>query len=40
MNLHEYQTKQILAKHGIPVPRGFLAETPEQALASGFQKMR
>ncbi len=38
MNLHEYQTKQILAKYGIPVPRGHLAETPEQA-GEAFRKL-
>lgn len=29
MNLHEYQAKEILAKYGIPVPAGRVAETVE-----------
>jgi len=32
MNIHEYQAKQIFAKYGVPVPRGFIANTPAQAL--------
>ena len=32
MNIHEYQAKQIFAKHGVPAPRGFIANTPAQAL--------
>ncbi|HEV2751395.1 MAG TPA: ADP-forming succinate--CoA ligase subunit beta [Gemmatimonadales bacterium] len=31
MNLHEYQARDILRGHGIPVPPGEVAETPEQA---------
>src|SRR5262245_62790133 len=31
MNLHEYQTKQVLAKYGIPTLPGRIAESPEQA---------
>ena len=33
MNLHEYQARDILRGHGIPVPPGEVAETPEQARA-------
>ena len=32
MNIHEYQAKQLFAKHGVPAPRGFIANTPAQAL--------
>ncbi|MBN8531416.1 MAG: ADP-forming succinate--CoA ligase subunit beta [Alphaproteobacteria bacterium] len=32
MNIHEYQAKTILAKYGIPVPRGFVAYTAKEAL--------
>ena len=32
MKVHEYQAKQILARHGVPVPRGEVAETPEEAV--------
>ncbi|MFM7786590.1 MAG: hypothetical protein ACKPE6_18415, partial [Gammaproteobacteria bacterium] len=28
MNLHEYQGKQLFAEYGLPVSRGFAAETP------------
>lgn len=31
MNLHEYQSKRIFAKHGIPIPKGEVASTPEAA---------
>jgi succinyl-CoA synthetase beta subunit len=31
MKIHEYQAKQILARHGVPVPRGEVAHTPEEA---------
>ena len=31
MNLHEYQSKRLFERHGIPVPRGLVANTPEQA---------
>lgn len=30
MNLHEYQTKQLFAKFGIPVPMGRTATTPDE----------
>jgi succinyl-CoA synthetase beta subunit len=32
MNLHEYQSKQLLAKAGLPVPKGVVAMSVEQAL--------
>ena len=38
MNLHEYQTKQVLAKHGIPTLPGRVAESPEQA-AEAFRAL-
>ncbi len=31
MKVHEYQAKEILKQYGIPVPRGGVAETPEEA---------
>jgi succinyl-CoA synthetase beta subunit len=31
MNIHEYQAKEILRAHGIPVPPGEVATTPEEA---------
>ncbi|MGH6855751.1 MAG: ATP-grasp domain-containing protein, partial [Aestuariivirga sp.] len=31
MDIHEYQAKEILAKFGVPVPKGALAYSPEQA---------
>lgn len=41
MNLHEYQAKQILSSFGVPVPRGIMAETIEQAVdaAKEIQKI-
>ena len=33
MNIHEYQAKEILRSHGIPVPPGEVARTPEEAEA-------
>ncbi len=33
MNLHEYQSKQLFAKYGIPIPKGEVATTPEEASA-------
>jgi succinyl-CoA synthetase beta subunit len=31
MNLHEYQSKQIFAHYGIPIPRGRVASNPGEA---------
>jgi len=31
MNIHEYQAKEILRAHGVPVPPGEVATTPEEA---------
>ncbi len=31
MDIHEYQAKQLLADYGVPIPRGGLAYSPEQA---------
>ncbi len=31
MNIHEYQAKDIFRRHGIPVPPGEVASTPEEA---------
>ncbi len=31
MKLHEYQAKQLVASAGIPIPRGQVAKTPEEA---------
>ena len=32
MNIHEYQGKEILKKHGVKIGEGIMAETPEQAV--------
>ena len=32
MNLHEYQSKQLFADYGIPVPQGFPANNPDAAV--------
>jgi succinyl-CoA synthetase beta subunit len=34
MDLFEYQGKELFRRHGIPVPRGIIAETPESARAA------
>jgi len=34
MNLHEYQGKEILASYGVAIQRGFVAQTPEEALVA------
>ena len=31
MDIHEYQAKELLATHGVRLPRGGLAYSPEQA---------
>ncbi|BDD09707.1 succinate--CoA ligase [ADP-forming] subunit beta [Fulvitalea axinellae] len=32
MNIHEYQAKEILARFGVKVPVGYVADTPEEAV--------
>ena len=32
MNVHEYQAKELLAKHGIAVPAGYPALSVEEAV--------
>ena len=34
MNLHEYQSKKILARYGVPVPEGHVAANPDEAEAA------
>lgn len=38
MNLHEYQTKRLLSEAGIPVPRGDIARTADEA-AESFRRL-
>jgi succinyl-CoA synthetase beta subunit len=33
VNLHEYQARELLKRHGLPVPDGDVAKTPEQVRA-------
>lgn len=33
MKLHEYQSKRLFAEHGVPIPSGDVAATPEEARA-------
>ncbi len=33
MKLHEYQSKRLFAQHGIPIPQGEVATTPDEARA-------
>jgi succinyl-CoA synthetase beta subunit len=37
MKIHEYQAKALLAKYGVPVPRGKVAETVEEAVAAATE---
>ena len=37
MNLHEYQAKEILCKHGVAVPYGILASTPNEAQEAALK---
>jgi succinyl-CoA synthetase beta subunit len=34
MKIHEYQGKELLKKFGVPVPRGIVAHTPEEAYSA------
>ncbi|MEE8257594.1 MAG: ATP-grasp domain-containing protein, partial [Acidobacteriota bacterium] len=34
MKIHEFQAKQVLARFGVPVPKGEVASTPEEARAA------
>jgi len=34
MNIHEYQAKELLAQHGVPVPAGHAAMSVEEAVAA------
>jgi succinyl-CoA synthetase beta subunit len=34
MKIHEYQAKQVLSKYGVAIPKGVLANTPDEALAA------
>src|SRR3954453_11376501 len=37
MKIHEYQAKELLAKYGVPVPRGTVAATVDEAVAAASQ---
>jgi succinyl-CoA synthetase beta subunit len=37
MNIHEFQAKEILKRFGVPVPRGIVATTPEEAKAAALE---
>jgi succinyl-CoA synthetase beta subunit len=34
MNIHEFQAKEVFSRYGIPVPKGIVATTPEEAEAA------
>ena len=40
MKLHEYQSKEIFARRGIPIPKGQIAENAEQARQIAAQTNR
>jgi succinyl-CoA synthetase beta subunit len=37
MNIHEYQAKEILRRFGVPVPRGIVVSTAEEAKAAALK---
>lgn len=37
MNLHEYQSKELFAKYGLPVSAGRVARTPDEAVAAASE---
>ena len=37
MKIHEYQAKELFKRHGVPIPRGEVASTPEEARAIAEQ---
>jgi succinyl-CoA synthetase beta subunit len=37
MKIHEYQGKELLRKFGVPVPRGIVAHTPEEAFSAATE---
>jgi succinyl-CoA synthetase beta subunit len=37
MNIHEYQAKEILKKHGVNVQEGIVADTPEKAYIAALE---
>jgi succinyl-CoA synthetase beta subunit len=37
MKIHEYQGKELLKTYGVPVPRGIVARTPEEAEAAAVE---
>ncbi len=39
MNLHEYQAKNLLASYGVPIQRGYVADTVEEAVENGEKLM-
>ena len=34
MNIHEYQAKAVLREFGVPVPKGIVAHSPDEAAAA------
>lgn len=37
MDIHEYQGKEILAKYGVRIQRGHVANNPQEAVAAAKQ---
>ena len=37
MDLYEYQARDLFEQHGVPVLRGIVADTPEQAEAAAAE---
>ena len=38
MNIHEFQAKEVLGRFGVPVPKGQVASTTEEA-AEAFREL-
>ena len=38
MKIHEYQAKEILKQHGVPIQEGIMAETANQAKKAAKEK--
>ena len=38
MDVHEYQAKELLGSFGVPVPKGAVAFSPDQAVYAATEK--
>ena len=40
MNLHEYQGKELLSKHGVRIQRGYVAHTVAESITGAEKIMK